>query len=348
MSLDIYTTARLNAIVPNLKTPQSFLLDKFFTQVSQSEEEIIYFDVEPGVRRMAPFVSPLVEGKLVEGQGFTTSNFTPAYIKDKRVFDPKKPLRRAIGEQIGGKMSAADRAQLNLVRELLDQTQMLTRRLEWMGAQSLIAGQYTVSGEGFKPVNINFGRDASLTIQLAGGNTWNWGTNPNVTPDQNISDWCLTVLQKSGAVITDIVFDPTAWKQLKQYNDKSATKFIDLARAKDVDINLDPLLYTPKKGGQFMGTMGMLRLWVYADWYTDSNGTEQPMLPANTVIGCCDDLMGVRHFGAIADEEADFQAVQMWAKSWLKKDPAQRLLLMQSAPLVVPYRPNASFCATVQ
>ncbi|MFZ5335199.1 major capsid protein, partial [Enterobacter asburiae] len=34
-------------------------------------------------------------------------------------------------------------------------------------------------------------------------------------------------------------------------------------------------------------------------------------------------------------------------KSWVKEDPAQRLILMQSSPLVIPSRVNASLCATV-
>ncbi|MCV6022339.1 major capsid protein, partial [Escherichia coli] len=34
-------------------------------------------------------------------------------------------------------------------------------------------------------------------------------------------------------------------------------------------------------------------------------------------------------------------------KSWVNKNPAQRLILMQSAPLVIPSRVNASLCAMV-
>lgn len=31
----------------------------------------------------------------------------------------------------------------------------------------------------------------------------------------------------------------------------------------------------------------------------------------------------------------------------VEEDPSVRWLLLQSAPLVVPYRPNATFCATI-
>lgn len=48
------------------------------------------------------FVSPLVEGKLVESRKYQTNTFKPAYIKDKRAPDLRKPIRRQIGERIGG------------------------------------------------------------------------------------------------------------------------------------------------------------------------------------------------------------------------------------------------------
>ena len=36
-----------------------------------------------------------------------------------------------------------------------------------------------------------------------------------------------------------------------------------------------------------------------------------------------------------------------FSKSWVEEDPAVRYLMLQSAPLVVPYRVNASLCAKV-
>jgi len=58
-------------------------------------------------------------------------------------------------------------------------------------------------------------------------------------------------------------------------------------------------------------------------------------------------IEGYRAFGAIRDEAAGFQAVPYYVKSWLEEDPAVRFIMMQSAPLVVPYRVDASLCATV-
>lgn len=58
-------------------------------------------------------------------------------------------------------------------------------------------------------------------------------------------------------------------------------------------------------------------------------------------------LLGYQAFGAIRDEAAGYQAMSFFPKSWVEQDPAVRYLMLQSAPLVVPYRPNASLAATV-
>ena len=64
-----YTTAKLVQVVPSLIASQNFLLDRFFGGIVESDTEEVAIDVDVGLRRMSPFVSPLVEGKLVEQGG---------------------------------------------------------------------------------------------------------------------------------------------------------------------------------------------------------------------------------------------------------------------------------------
>ena len=59
-------------MVPNLKRAQTFLLDKFFPNIVMSDSEFVAIDIDVGKRRMAPFVSPLVEGRLVEQRRIQT------------------------------------------------------------------------------------------------------------------------------------------------------------------------------------------------------------------------------------------------------------------------------------
>ena len=168
----VYDTNTLIQVVPNLKRAQKFLLDTFFPNIVMSDSEYVSIDVDVGIRRMAPFVSPLVEGKLVEQRKIQTNVFKPAYIKDKRAPDLRKPVRRMIGERIGGDMSGSEREMANLEFEMSDQIDMIDRRLEWMAAQALVGATVTIAGEGFPSVVVDFGRDSTLSVALSGGAQW--------------------------------------------------------------------------------------------------------------------------------------------------------------------------------
>lgn len=344
--MDIYSTNYLTGVVESLKRTPAFVLNTFFRGLVTSEAETVYFDVELDgqKRRLAPVVHPLVEGKVVEGHGYTTKSLRPAYIKDKRVHDPNRPFRREIGEQIGTgqNLTPMQRRELALRRDLRDQVDILTRRLEVWAVEILRTGQLTINmqmpGNVEETVVLNFGRDAALTIDLSAGNLW---TDSGTSPMTDLEDWALLVLQKSGSSIRNIVMDPDAWRAFRDKTDLQ--KRLDLARVKSgiIDLGLLP------DHVQYKGSDGTFDYWVYADWYIDDGETsEQVMLPSGTVLGV-GQIDGVRHFGAIRDEDAGFQARENFVKSWKIEDPSVRYLLMQSAPVLAPYRPNAGFAASV-
>jgi hypothetical protein len=343
-----YDTAALVGVVPNLKTSQNWLLDRYFTQVVESDTEEVAIDVDIGKRRMSPFVSPLLEGRLVEQRRFQTDKFKPAYIKDKRAPDLRKPVRRAIGERIGGNLTGAQREMANLEFEMTDQVDMLNRRLEWMAAQSLISAQVPIVGDGVN-VLIDFGRDAALTVTLTGNNRWGIGANFNQAgydpvPTSNIEDWQALILKKSGATVTDIIFTTTPWKKFQNAVGTIGAIFYPKLSDSGNDINNGP---TIKKGAVYKGRWGQYDLWLYNDWYVDDNDVEQPMIPDGTVLLTGPELMGVRAFGMILDPKFNYGPMAYAPKTWVTEDPAQRLIMMQSAPLVIPSRVNACFAATV-
>ncbi len=339
--MNIYTTAFLNGVVDSLLRPPSFLLDMFFPSVVTSEQEEIKFDVADGKRRIAPFVHPLKEGKVVESLGYKTNTFTPAYIKDKRVFDPSKALKRRAGERIGGDVSNMDRARANLAVALEDQLAMLTRRLEVMAAEVLRTGKATITGEGFPSVVVDFGRAVGHTLTLGAGSKWG---DAGVKPLNNVEDWALTVAQASGATVTDVLFTVGAWRKFRENTDAQNAIDTQLGQLANFQIPISSV-----EGLEFKGTIGGKRLWVYTGWYVDpQTGTEVAIIQDGWVILVAQNgLLGTRHFGAIRDEQAGFQAREFFSKSWFVEDPPVRFLMMQSAPLIVPYRPNASMAVQV-
>ena len=337
----VYDTAELVAYVRNLKLPTTFLLDTFFPNIVESETPEVAIDIDDGKRRLAPFCSPLVEGKLVEARQWRTNLFRPAYIKDKRTPDLTRPVRRAIGERLLGVMSPLERYEANVAFEINDQMEMITRRLEWMAASALTTGTVTITGEGYpSPILVNFGRSNSLTVALTGAAAWG---QPGVSPTSYLTQFASNVLQQSGAQVTDVVLTNGPWTALLA--DLRIINAVWAPRAGNTQVDFGG--YTAH-GAVQVGQWGQFRLWLYNEWYVDPvSDIELPMLADGTIIMGSDQMQGVRGFGCILDPRHSYGALAFAPKMWIIEDPAQLMMMMQSAPIVIPSRVNAAMSATV-
>ncbi|MDD2872729.1 MAG: major capsid protein [Azoarcus sp.] len=335
----IYSTYVLILVVRELPGPAQFFLNSVFREEQREASEEIHFDVYTRKRRIAPFVAPIVAGQVVESRGYRTDTFKPAYIKDKRQFESSRPFKRAIGERIGGDLGLPQRLGMLLARDLQDQLDMLNRRLEVMAIEALMLGQITVTGDQYPTTVVNFGRHADLTATLTAGSRWG---EAGVEPLYDLEDWSMRIALHSGASANTVVMDLKAWQVFSA--SAKVQKLLDRFRGSD---RLNATV--TGEGGRYMGRVGDFDIWVHNGWYEDpETGNDTPYLADYSVIMTGSDLEGVRCFGAIQDEEAGLQALPYFSKSWLEKDPAVRYLMMQSAPLPVPYRVNASFSARVR
>lgn len=340
--MDLFTTDTLNAIVQDLRVPQSGLLDRYFTGVSVDASEEIHFDIDNKPRRMAPFVSPLVAGKIVRSRGFQTATFKPAYVKDKRVFTPTRAIKRAMGETIGGgQFSPEQRMQILVGQDLSDQLDMLRRRQEWMAAQALFGGAITVSGDDYPTTVVDFARAAGNTVVKTTGNKWG---DAGINPLDDLQDWSDAMVKATGVAMTDVIMTLDVWKVFRT-NSEVKTR-LDRWRGNST-MQQDA---HQREGLVFQGMVDSFAIYTYSGWYVDPvTNVETAYLPTGTVLGTASPMYveGVQHYGAILDHDA-LRAMEYFVKSWLENDPSQRYLLMQTAPLVVPYRPNATFRATVR
>lgn len=337
--MDIFHPAVVAKIVNRLEPAKPFLLNSFFPNVQTEATEEILFDMEHSRRRIAPFVSPVVAGQVVQSQGYTTKSFKPAYIKDKRIFNAERALKRAIGETIGGDMSPVQRMGAVFASELNDQINMLTRRQELMAAEVLRTGKTIVEGDMYPRVEVDFGRDPDLTLRLVDTARWGEGV---ADPLEDVAEWSRLVTQKSGTTANQVVMDLKAWQLFSAA--PSVKELLDRQRG---TATLNPAV--TGEGGRHVATIGDLQIYLYHAWFNDPETDEQvPYLPDNTVILTGPELEGTRCYGAIKDSKAGFRALPFFAKTWNDEDPAVRYMLMQSAPLIVPYRVNASMCVTVR
>jgi hypothetical protein len=336
--MDLYSTSVLNTVVASLLGESQWLLDRYFGNVQTGTTEEIYFDQLDGKRRISPFVSPLVEGQIVANLGYKTSSLKPAYIKDKRVFDMNRPLKRSPGEQIGGSMSPTNRLRALIAQDMSDQLAMLRRRLEVMAGQVLASGKLTIAGDKYPTVVLDFGR----AVTPPPNPLW---SDPAALPLDDLEMWSMNQLQAIGAMSRDVIMTVDVWKAFS--NNAQVQKQLDRYRTLTAMPSLSgdaPIL----EGGVYMGMIAGFNIYVYSAWYVDpADGVEKPILPPGTVILASPAIEGYQAYGCIRDEEAGLQALPYFVKSWIEPDPSVRFVMMQSAPILVPYRIGASTAVTV-
>ncbi len=339
-----FTTQDLRKVLEQMERPRSFLLDLAFPEVIESESEKIEFHKIKGRRRITPLVHPTRAGKIVDNNGFDAVTFNPAYAKDKRRWDPGAPLKRIAGEKLGGELTPQQRLDALLMQAMDDQLQMLTMREEVMAAEVLRTGRVTVSGDGYDTVVVDFGRAPGLSITLGGNDLWS-ANHVDSNPLGDLEDGATLMQSNDGGVPTKVVLDPLAWAamrtRLAQRNE--AQQLFDYARGSRSSVELGPMADKVR----YIGVIGTFEIWVYNDTYIDDAGLEQKLLPDGTVLMVSGALEGARCYGSIQDPKAGYKATRFFTKTWVEEDPAVQWLLLQSAPLVVPFRANASLRFTV-
>ncbi len=333
-----YETWELDALVEAIEPLNPFLLDKFFSYgIVNSEAAQIEWDIVEGGQRLAPFVSPYVQGRAVRSRGHSTQTITPAYIKPSKTIHPGQALVRQPGETYGGRLTPRQRMDLLLARQIKLHDDMLTNRLNWMAAQILSTAQVVVSGDDYQSVTVDFGHDSALTYAtLSGGARWSQTTG---LPLDDIENSALAIRRKSyGAVADTVVLDGTSWSLFRKrmHDDRN---FDSRYRLGNSSADTGP---RNDVGGQMVGSLaGRFDVWVYDGQYEDENGATQPFWPVNTMLVVAGGaIQGKQYFGAIQDLANQLLPTRMFHKTKLKWDPSGLELLSQSAPIIAPRRRN--------
>lgn len=347
----LYDSADLVEVIRTIRTPQRFFLSRFFRAAPylSTKAEIVFDEVLEDLPAMAPFVAPIVAAKPQKRSGYQAKSFTPAYVKPKHFLKPGDFIRRTAGEALLGDLTPEARMNAARLDMLALQKRQIEERKEWLAAKAIVDGKVTISGEDYPSVQVDFGRDASNNITVSGaGNLW---SNPDADIASMLEDWSDQILGKTGYAGTDVILSPEAWKLFRK--NEQVLKEADLRRGVQNIPNLQAQVAV--EGARLAGQWGEFTLWVYAGRFKEQNGTLSRAIEANHVVmtaaPSAEDgtggVQGMQCFGAIQDVQANLQAVEIFPKEWMEEDPSGIQLMSQSAPLMVPGRPNAVIRAKV-
>lgn len=341
--MSLYNTTELLEVIDTAYKPINFLRNVFFPDVQTFDTESIAFDRLKGTRRLAPFVSPCVEGRPVRRNGREVQTFSPAYIKPKIALTPCNSVKRRAGEPIGGNLSLGQRRDLQIQDDLMTMIDMIDNRLEWMCAQALVYGYVDVVGEDYPLQRVDFARNANNAVALSGGNLWSAASTAR--PITNLTTWANVVASNQGGSVTDVLMGANVWAALSACNQFMDTYKLSQSPGGPLPGILPTVMDNEEK--IYHGQFGQFRLWTYNGTYTDESGTSQFYIPPNDLVMVArQSLRGVQAYGAIMDHES-LVPVPYFPKMWSQHDPSVIYTMVQSAPLMVPRNVDSTFRATV-
>lgn len=349
MPFSIYDPRTMGEVVRRNPPVRTFLKSTFFKKVKTFDTQSVDVDFKKGSRKLAPFVSRRVGGKIVPNTGYSTKTYTPPYVAPEKVTTIDDLLKRAPGESLVDGLSPADRAVRKMSEDFIDLDEMITRREEWMSAQAIFTGVIPVIGEGVDDeIDFNFTHKETLT----GTKKWN-AKDADILGD--LKRW-RRIVQIEGFVNPNvlIVADDVADVMLNNEKFKSLldVRRYDLATIKPREL---------PNGATYIGTIPLLGMDIYSynEWYLDDwsdpkKPENRPLVPDGTVALLSTAAEYAIYYGAItimkgSDENAKFitTAGARVPDTYTKRKPARRFLQLNAAPLPVPQEVDSWFVAKV-
>ena len=350
MAIDMFDSRVMLDAHEETHKPRRFLTNLFVPGEETHGEEAIDITIYKGKRKMAPFVAPRAEGRVMKREGRTVKSYKVPYLKPKRPTTANDLLKRNNGVGVYTPQQLQQKAGERLGEDMMELQDSIDRREEWMVATALSSGKIVVSGvvdDGDDAAvvddEIDFGMDASHNITLTGVALW---TDSTSNPITNLRDWKRQIAQDSGLSARAVVFGASVSNAF--INNTNVKAQLDNRRIESGQIKPEEL----PDGVTYLGYLNDPGLDVYAydEWYVDDAGVEQPMVPVDRIIMGSTSARATRHYGPIMDMDAIEQGMavgKVFPKSWTTKDPSVRWLMLQSAPLPILHQIDGFLTAKV-
>jgi len=256
----------------------TFLRDTFFGAREYPQTPLIEFDFRRGRRKMAPFVAPLVGGKLMERQGFETRFFRAPRIAPVRALRTPDLEARMMGETIYSTRSPADRAAELLAEDAIFCDEAITRREEWMCRNVLVNGAITVTADTGYQMVIDFTQSSAGAANNHYIPTVKWDVASGSDPLADLEAARLATIKDSGIAPNVALMGVNAAKVFIRNPQVAAL----LNKLQYSIATIQPVIQAPNV--VLIGQVPGMQVFEYADYFEDDTGTIFPMLPDNFVM----------------------------------------------------------------
>lgn len=338
VTLDIFQPRVMLDAVMQMKPPERFVLNTFFSTVKTFDTLTVDIDIFKDKRRISPFSNPLDEGKVVDAIGYKTRNYKPGYCKPKMRTTAQDLLKRQPGQHLYAPVDPQARAAAKLGEDLAHLDDMIARREEWMALRALQDGEVTIDGDGDSRT-IDFDFDAGHIEALTGTDAWDDAASD---PIKDLLTWRRIVGRDSGIFPTDVIMGNDAAESFR--NHAKVQALFDKFNIFPGEIRIAAQGNVISYG--FIAILGM-NVYTINEFFIDpDDDTEKEMVDAKNVILLSRNARMARYYGAIQVVEG-LVGVPRFPMSWETKDPSARWVQLHSAPLPTIEQPDAVFTAQV-
>ena len=344
--VSIYEPRTMGRVIQKLPPVRTFFRSTFFKHEETFPSKSVDVDFKKGSRKVAPYVSRLIGGKIVPNTGYETKTYTPPLVAPEKVTTIDDLLQRRPGEDMYSGRKPAERAVLKMAEDFIELREQITRREELMCAQAIFTGKIPIIGDGVNE-EIDFHFTNSETISKA-ADKWTAETS---NPIEDLKRWHETV-QKTGFTNCDICI--MGADVVKAFlNNKNVKEQLDVK-------NYNLAVIQPKQlpdGVTYIGTIHEIGLdiykyneWYLDDWTNPDNPEDKPLVPTDSLALLSTNSNYSMYYGSITliDEATErFRTVEgkYVPDTWAKRKPPRRFLSISSAPLCVPHDVDSWFVA---
>lgn len=334
----------LTAAVLNIKSPNTALQNMLFSRHITRSTETIELGLITGGREIAPFVRSQAEGILVGGLSKSFAQVAGPNIRIKRAFGADVLFDRQPGTPIHlvGNETQESAVEQAIARDLQYMVDIITNTKEYLCAR-ILQGSIAITLADGEVMTITVPRAAANSIIL--GTFWDSSVAAFFSNLHTVKE---VMNDAEGLPVTDAICGAeaahTILAQVEAGNLKplNALNRITAGQA-TFESQFD------SQGMIYIGTFSNIRFWQYSRSAL-LNGVDTAMIRskwiefvnANNSQGASDRVM---EFAGIPDIEA-FESgrlkSEMFAKSWVQKDPSARIALLHSRPLPWARKPNAT------
>lgn len=162
--MDFTKTLTLLAAIEKTNPVTTFLRDRYFpsnANVDVFNTDEVLVEYKDGNKKIAPFVSPRKNGRVIMRDGYAIESYAPANIAPKRALYIDDITKKGFGEALFSNLTPEQRQGALIMKDIKDMTEMIKRREEAMAAETMISNgcvmkHYADKGDEYEEKEIHF------------------------------------------------------------------------------------------------------------------------------------------------------------------------------------------------